>query len=277
MAIAQAENGRYEPLLWTRSGSALAFLAAVDSAKNTPGPATLWIWDGATRKPRAAVRPEQAPKGWTLPFKNDIAWTRDGKRLFFGFKPADAEARDAKDSAKKPAPDPFDFEQILSKVELDVWHWNDPKIDSEQKKAWDREKDRTYRGGLAPRHRPRGAAGGSRPARRGGLRDIRAMRSAPRTCRMPKQTTWGEGARDVYLVDLADGSRKLVTARLGGRAIARARRPDRRLLQGRPMASLRLRQGLDAQRDGRPRRHAAQRAARHARHAAGLRHGRLGG
>jgi hypothetical protein len=218
VAIAQAENGRYEPLLWTKSGSTLAFLAAVDSAKNIPGPATLWIWDGATQKPRPALRPEQAPKGWTLPFKNDIAWTRDGRRLFCGFKPADAEAKDAKDSANKPVPDPFDFEQILSKVELDVWHWNDPKINSEQKKAWDREKDRTYRGVL---HLDTGRV--VLLADRG-MPTVEAsehQRYAIGTSDVPyaKETTWGEGGRDVYLVDLVDGSRKLVTARLGGRAM----------------------------------------------------------
>jgi dipeptidyl aminopeptidase/acylaminoacyl peptidase len=218
VTIAQAENGRYEPLLWTKTGSALAYLSTADAPKgSTPAPATVWIWDGATKQARAAVKPEQAPAGWTLPFKNDLAWTKDGRRLFFGFKPADATPKE-QDAARKPASDPYDFDQILSKIELDVWHWNDPKINSEQKKAWDREKDRTYRAvfhldtnrvvPLADRALP--TVDASEHARYAlGTSDVPYA----------KETTWGEGARDVYLVDLLDGSRKPAISRLSERAV----------------------------------------------------------
>ena len=216
--ILQAENGLYEPLLWTKEGSTLAFLAATEPAKGVPGPAALWIWDGAAKKARPLVDAKQAPKGWTLPFKNDLAWTRDGKRLFFGFKPADLEPRAVAEDAKKPAPDPFDFEALLSKVELDVWHWNDPKISSEQKKTWDREKDRTYRAVYhIDANRAVPLADRTLPV----VEFSEHARYALATSDVPyaKQTTWGEGARDIYLVDLSDGSRKLVTARLSGRSI----------------------------------------------------------
>ncbi len=217
VAIAQAENGRYEPLLWAKSGSALAYMAAVDSARGAPGLASLWIWDGATKQARAVVKQEQAPKGWMLPFKNDVAWTRDGKRLFFGFKPAGAETKASGESPAKPAPNPYDFDQILAKVELDVWHWNDPKINSEQKKSWDREKDRTYRAVLhLDSNRVVPLADRTLPV----VEASENPRYAIGTSDVPyaKQTTWGLGARDVYLVDQTDGSRKLVAARLTGRA-----------------------------------------------------------
>jgi len=216
-AIAQAEKGRYEPLLWTKSGSTLAFLAAAETSPGAPGPATLWLWDGAARQGRALVKPEQAPKGSTLPLKNDFVWTRDGKRLFFGFKPGSAAAPDAKAAARPPEPDPYSFDQLLAKVELDVWHWNEPKINSEQKKTWDREKDRTWR---AVYHLDSGRVV---PLADGNLPAVEATENpayALGTSDVPyaKETTWGEGYRDVYLVSLADGARKLVTARLGGRA-----------------------------------------------------------
>ncbi len=216
--ISQAEKGRYEPLLWTKSGSSLAFLAAVDSAQNMPGPATLYIWEGTTRQSRAVVKPEQAPKGMTLPLKNDLAWTKDGKRLFFGFKPAGDAAPDAKPAARPAEPDPYDFDQLLAKVELDVWHWNDPKINSEQKKTWDREKDRTYR---AVYHLDSSRIVPLADSKLPVVEVSENPRYALGTSDVPyaKETTWGEGARDVYLVDLADGTRKLVTPRLGGRAM----------------------------------------------------------
>ena len=225
LAVSQAENGKYEPLLWSKSGSMLAFVSAVD-AKGTPGPATLWIWDGATKQSKAVVKPEQAPKGWALPFKNDLAWTKDGHRLFFGLKPAEASPRAAAENTRKAAPDPYDFEQILPKIELDVWHWNDPKINSEQKKAWDREKDRTYRAVVhldSARIVP--LADKNMPV----VEFSDNVRYSLGTSDVPyaKETTWGEGYRDIYLVNLADGSRKLVTARLGERA---ALSPDGRTI-----------------------------------------------
>ncbi len=216
IAITQAENGRYEPLAWSRSGSSLAFFSAIDNTKGLPGAATLWLWDAASRKARQVVRPEQAPAGFHVPLKNEIVWSKDGRRIFFGFKPGKAPV-DAKDAAKKGAPDPYDFESILSKVELDVWHWNDPKINSEQKKAWDREKDRTYRAVYhldANRVVPLAAL--DLPT----VEVPENARVALATSDVPymKETTWGEGARDVYLVDLNDGSRKLVVSRFSGRA-----------------------------------------------------------
>jgi len=215
VAITQAENGRYEPLAWSKSGSSLAFFASTEPPKGQPSAATLWLWNGATRQARQAVKPEQAPKGFHVPPKNEIAWTKDGKRIFFGFKPGAPPAA-ASDTPKKAAPDPYDSTAILAKVELDVWHWNDPKINSEQKKAWDREKDRTYRAvyhldtnrvvPLATRDLPTVEAAEN-------------PRVALATSDVPymKETTWGEGARDVYVVDLTDGSRKLVAPRLSSR------------------------------------------------------------
>ncbi len=214
VAITQAQNGHYEPLAWSKAGSVLAFVSATDSAKGQPGPGTVWLWDGVSKQAKQIVKPEQAPKGYSLPFKNEIVWAKDGKRIFFGFKAGDAAA-DAT-QAKKAAADPYDFDQILSKVELDVWHWNDAKINSEQKKAWDREKDRTYR---AVYH-----VDTSRVVQLA-ARDLPSVdvpendRVALATSDVPymKETTWGEGARDVYLVDLANGSRKPVVTRLTSR------------------------------------------------------------
>jgi dipeptidyl aminopeptidase/acylaminoacyl peptidase len=212
-AIEQTQNGRYESLAWNTTGGQLAFLSAVET-KGQAGPATVCIWDGGSATARPVVKPEQAPSGWTVPLRNAVTWTRDGRRLFFGFKPSEPQV--APEEGKKSEPDPYDLDRILSKVELDVWHWNDPKINSEQKKAWNREKDRTY---LAvyrlDTNRTVPLADRDVPT----VEVPENARFALGTSDVPyaRQTTWGEGARDVYLVNLADGSRKLVVSALGNR------------------------------------------------------------
>jgi len=216
--VAQTAKGRYESLTWAREGSRLAFLAAVEKEKDKPGPATLWLWDGAARQGRAVGAPEQAPKGWTLPVKNDLAWSRDGKRLFFGFKPAEPEAPAKPGVAKAEAlPDPYDFDALLSKVELDVWHWKDPRIQTQQKIGWDREKDRTYRAVL---HADSGKVVPLADLEMAEVaipeNDRVAMGTSDAAYR--RETTWGERYRDIYVVDLATGGRTLAVSRLRDQA-----------------------------------------------------------
>jgi dipeptidyl aminopeptidase/acylaminoacyl peptidase len=216
VAAAQADKARYETLSWSKDGHALAFLSGVEKPAGT---ATLTIWDAASKQARQVASSEQAPKGWTLPIKNDLAWSKDGQRLFFGFKPPLKGAAASDDKAEKAdknaAPDPYDFDAILAKVEGDVWHGNDPRIIPQQKVMWNREKDRTYRAVLH--------VGTGKIVQLGGLDlpDVAVPENAKfalATSDVPylKETTWGEGGRDVFVVDLETGTRTPVVTKLNG-------------------------------------------------------------
>ncbi len=216
-AAAQADKGRYESLTWTKEGNALAFLSGIDKPA---GSATLSLWDAAGRQSKQAASSDQAPKGWTLPIKNDLAWSKDGKSLFFGFKPpqkagAATGAEKAEKTDKDAAPDPYDFDAILAKVEGDVWHANDPRIIPQQKIMWPREKDRTYRAVL---HVDTGKVVELAAL---DLPDVAVPENAKvalATSDVPylKESTWGEGGRDVFVVDLETGARTPVVKKLVG-------------------------------------------------------------
>ncbi|MFB3853847.1 MAG: prolyl oligopeptidase family serine peptidase [Vicinamibacterales bacterium] len=217
--ITQAEAASYANLSWTRDGSALAFVAALEREVGKPGPASVWTWDPVARKGREAVAPKAAPSGWTLPFTNNLAWSRDGKRLFFGFKPGEPEANTAAKPASKPdaAVDPYDEAALLQKVELDIWHWKDPRINSAQKKNWNREKDRTYRAVLHVE------SGKVVPLASLDVPEVEVPenpRVALATSDVPYAiaSTWGDSGRDVYIVDLATGAKKKILEKLEGRA-----------------------------------------------------------
>ena len=157
---------------------------------------------------------------------------------------------------------------------MDVWHWKDPRINSQQKKLWNREKDRTYRAvvhvadgrvvRLADLDMP-DVETNDNPRYALGLSDVPYL----------VQDTWGERKRDVYLVSLTDGSRKPVTSALlddaslapDGGAIAYFDKGQWRVYDAATGATRDATAPLGVA----PRR----RAARHAGHAAGLRPRRL--
>lgn len=213
VAAAQADKGHYESLTWAKDGHALAFLSGADKPV---GPATLSIWDAAAHESKPVASSDQAPKGWILPIKNDLAWSKDGKRLFFGFKPPQkGDAAGGEKTDKTAAPDPYDFNAILSKVEGDIWHSNDPRIIPQQKLMWNREKDRTYRAVL---HVDSGKIVQLAAL---DLPDVQLPENAKvalATSDVPylKESTWGEGGRDVFVVDLETGARTLVVKKLVG-------------------------------------------------------------
>jgi dipeptidyl aminopeptidase/acylaminoacyl peptidase len=214
----KTERAVYRNLAWSKTGGRLAFLAGVQDDKAKVRGCSLWLWDGKTGKSVEAVAAASAPKGWLVPAKNELTWTKDGKRLFFGLKPEDMEEPaepEKKEGEEKPL-DLFDTEAILAKRELDVWHWNDPLINSNQKKTWSRLKDKTYTAVYHP------DSGRMVPLADRDMPDIEIGENAKYVLGgsdVPylKDVTWDGEYRDVYLVGLADGSRTKILDRHDGR------------------------------------------------------------
>jgi len=234
-----ASHGRYTHLTWAEDLDRLAFVAAVDDEDGEPGDAGVWVWTGDGDAKRVASK-EDAPDGFTVPSTNEVDWSRDGARLFFGFAIVDPDPdpdpdpdsdSDGDSEREEKAPfDPYDTEAILEDRGVDVWHWNDPRIIPNQKERWEEhEKDRVYRAvvhldegtvvalaGLGlpevdPTDNPRFALGRS---------DLPYLR----------EITWEGRFADLYVVDLETGERKLVGKRLAGgwRAPGASLSPDGR-------------------------------------------------
>ena len=213
--IHAAAFGHYEALTWNDQG-ALAFTASTEDKDGEAGHASVMAWNGSAANTLVAMN--AAPDGWMIPAANGLTWSDDGDRLFFGWRPlradeAETSAADAADEAFNA----YDTEAILSGRGVDVWHWKDPLVNSQQKIVWNREKNRTYR---AVHHLAAGRtvslAGPDLPEVDAPATGGVAMGRSDLPYRW--EATWTGGADDLYVVDLTTGARTLVKERLNGRA-----------------------------------------------------------
>jgi dipeptidyl aminopeptidase/acylaminoacyl peptidase len=213
--IEQKEQAVYSRLEWTENESRLAFMTAEKNGGKSPAQVAIRIWDADKDRLREAVNPSQAPQGWALTENSGLEWSRDGERLFFGFQPGEmVEAvRQNGDEEQPGESDLFAVNDILGKREVDVWHWDDPYIIPHQKEMWSQVKEQAY---TAVYH-----AGSGRvvPLADRDMPRIRTRENSPRAlgyldAPYRKLVTWYGRLSDLYLVDIKDGSRTKVVARL---------------------------------------------------------------
>jgi dipeptidyl aminopeptidase/acylaminoacyl peptidase len=217
-----ALRGRYRELSWAEEVDALAFVAAADDEDGEPGDAEVFVWTGEGEARRVASKAD-APEGFTVPSANELAWSRDGRRLFFGFKPvpdADADADTEKGEGEgegEEAPfDPYDVAAILEGRGVDVWHWKDPRIIPNQKERWEEfEKDRVYR---AVVHLDDGRVVALADPAMPEVETTDNPRFAVGRSDLPylRESTWNGLYADLYAVDLETGGRRLAARRLAG-------------------------------------------------------------
>ncbi len=217
--IIQQEGLKLSELTWTEKGSYLAFLANGD--EDGEGYFSLWIWDGNSRAKTLAVAADTAPAGWMIPEKNRVSWSKDGKRLFFGLKPLEihqaTQKLEQKEKEELKESDLFDIRKILEKRELDVWHWNDPLIKTNEKNVWSRVKDQTY---TAVYHVETGhfLQLADRDMPQVDVNDNPDFALGRSNIPYQKEITWYGRLEDLYFVNLNDGTRRKVTEKLEDRS-----------------------------------------------------------
>jgi len=155
--IQSLPEGKISSLAWTEEGDWLAW-----GGEPPDGDASTWIRSTEEGK---SNRLEGIPEGWYVPLENELEWSKDGERLYFGIKPikdkefaSDAErkvedadypeagsaAGEAREVTEEDLKKVFDIQTILDRKEMDVWHWNDPRIITNQKERWKEKKDRIF-------------------------------------------------------------------------------------------------------------------------------------
>lgn len=125
-----SEEGWMKKLTSDETGSQVAFLFSQDTIREKVY--SLFLGD-LNDSPEKIVDGYTSgiPVGWTPSENGDISFSEDGTKLFFG-------------TAESPEPAPKDTIPEDEKPKLDIWHWQDLKIQPQQKVEAEKEKKRTY-------------------------------------------------------------------------------------------------------------------------------------
>lgn len=213
--IITEEDGLFANLSWNDQDQQLAFTSAELDTTFETGDADLNVWNAAENQVNQLVAAGDVDEEWALRTNNSLQWTDDGDRLFFGLMSREMVEVDQDENEEEEADsvDIYDKEQILSEKEVDVWHYEDPRIKTHEKETWNQRKNRTYRAvyhldddrwvQLADKEMP----------------DVSVSQNsdyALGSSSVPylQEMTWDGFFSDYYVVDLNDGERRKIADKL---------------------------------------------------------------
>ena len=193
---------------WHEKSSTLAYMKSEDNEKPEKETAELYKLNVGRDLPQLLASQTDAPKNTYLPFDNNLTWSHDGRKLFFGFR---------KNIYSEIKIDKPKYENILdslrSLAEVDVWHVNDPLIKTNEKASWNRLKRQNLNSVvhtidnriqlLADEEVPNVQPSGSSAFVAGFSSEAYTVRS-----------TWDGGSRDFYGININTGKKTLVAREL---------------------------------------------------------------
>lgn len=142
-AIQLTQNCLFSNISWNIKNRVLSFVISQISDCGKPKVGSVWLWNSASGEINEIVADDNF-KGWFIPAKNNLKWSKDGSRLFFGLKPiAEIDTSDTKDPKFSDSTF-YETADLLKRAKMYLWHWNDQRISTHQRNWWDKNKDRTF-------------------------------------------------------------------------------------------------------------------------------------
>jgi dipeptidyl aminopeptidase/acylaminoacyl peptidase len=197
---------KFKYLSIDESGSKVAFIADLDTTKALVREPKLYYWDKSQTAASILADKSTAeiPEKWLVSENFNPYFSKDGSKLFFGTNPVPI----VKDTALLA-------EEI---VNVEVWHWQDDYIYPEQNVRADRDRKRSYLAVMHLENRKLVQLGNEK------MSDINvgnegnskyALGKDDRAYRISR--TWDTGGgHDLYLVNVADGSSKMIESGVQG-------------------------------------------------------------
>ncbi|MGZ8846793.1 MAG: prolyl oligopeptidase family serine peptidase, partial [Pyrinomonadaceae bacterium] len=218
-----AGKGKYQKLTWDEEQTELAFISDRDDAEAKQPKFKVYLWErgsgavvkeGADRNHASGmalnvseVVSASSPgfrKDFVVSDKANLGFSLDGSRLFLG-------------AAPPPDPEKSADEEIPAdeKVLVDLWHWKDDYIQPMQKVRAEQERSRSYRATYVVKEKKFVQLADEKMESVSLSSDGRlAIGTDNRAYRVTAD--YDPGFSDFYLVNAADGTRKLISQKQRG-------------------------------------------------------------
>jgi dipeptidyl aminopeptidase/acylaminoacyl peptidase len=161
---------RYARLTWSEDGTTLAALRGTKAEGFVERANSVVAFSDATSSPRRFDYSSDGPDlkdGWVISEKGTLVFNEDASTLFVATKPQREEAGEWGDDG-------------LPLADVNIWHWEDDRIQAEQQQDLDDDLDRTF---VAALHLDDGAL-------------VHLADERMRTVELPRHGRWGIGRDD---------------------------------------------------------------------------------
>ena len=224
----------FSNLTWAPKTSNLAYTTASYNQEYLRSDAYLKLWDSKRNSVRTLVAPDEVGQEYALRSRNQLVFTHDGNRLFFGLRDramVDLEMPDmvAEELGENTEPvegaesveDPenkeqlYDIDAIISGRGLDIWHGEDPLIKTQEIVTWNRRKNHLYTSVVHLGRKDNWVQLADKT-----MPEVRIAHNSKRVLGYnnepyQKEITWDGSYSDWYLVDVNSGDRTSLLTRYG--------------------------------------------------------------
>ena len=197
-------KGNYRGFTFDRTQQQFAFTSDRDEFGKEKARNSIYVGSLKTGTAAPVITPAQWPTDMRLPDNGgSVAFTRSGNALLFALAP--------------PAEDTIPVDSLVGKANFDLWHYKDPSLQPTQKLRVAADRNRTYQAlyHLATKKIVRLADDTVANVQ---LSEDGKVGLASSGVRYAIQSMWGEGGTDVYVVDPASGTRRMILENLDGNA-----------------------------------------------------------
>ena len=195
--------GNYRALSFDRTQQQFVFATDRDEFGRPDARSVVYLGTVKTGGAQPVIRSEMLPEGMRFPDNVNVSFTRSGTALQFAIAP--------------PPEDTVPADSLVGKARFDLWHWKDPALQPTQLLQVNQARNRTYTAIYYPATKKLlQLTTDSFPSVQ--LSDDAKIGMQSTSVPYDIERMWGDGGNDVYHVDPATGSRKLVAKKITGQA-----------------------------------------------------------
>ena len=134
--VLDSSDERYARLTWSEDGRAVAVLRGTEPEGMMERENRLVVFrgiggDGPSTRSEASPTVTGLNDGWVLSEKGDVVFDDGGSTVFLGTRPQSEELEEWPDEG-------------LPLADVNIWHWQDDRIQSRQQRQLEDDRDRTY-------------------------------------------------------------------------------------------------------------------------------------